>query len=100
MGSHCSAGGVSPGDIERAAAVEADLAYAGLAFGNGTAVAAGEAADAAVVQFLVEGGIGLADLLSRMSRRAGTETSKDILTPLRGGVYVRGRFSERGEKLC
>ncbi len=55
------AGGVSPGNVERAAAVVADFADAGLAFGNGTAVAAGETADAVVVEFLVESGIGLAN---------------------------------------
>ena len=55
------AGGVSPGDVERAAAVVADFADTGLALGNGTTVAAGEATDAVVVKFFVERGIGLAD---------------------------------------
>ena len=41
-------GGVSPGDVELAAAIEADLADSGLAFGDRAAVAAGEAADAVV----------------------------------------------------
>jgi hypothetical protein len=41
-------GDVSPGNVELAAAVEADFADAGLAFGNGAAVSAGEAAQAIV----------------------------------------------------
>jgi hypothetical protein len=54
-------GGISPGDVECAAAVVADFADAGLAFGNGTAVSAGKAADAIVVEMFVEGGIGFSD---------------------------------------
>ncbi len=42
-------GGVSPGGVERAAPVKADLAYTGLAFRDGTAMTAGKAANAAVV---------------------------------------------------
>ncbi len=56
-------GGVSPGDIECAAAVEADFAYAGLAFGNRATVTAGKAADAAVVEFFVERRVRFADSL-------------------------------------
>lgn len=56
-------GGVSPGDVERAAAVEANFADAGLAFGNGAAVATGKTADAIVVKFFVERGVGFADSL-------------------------------------
>ena len=40
--------GVSPGNVELAAAIEADFADSGLAFGNGAAVSAGKTADAAV----------------------------------------------------
>jgi hypothetical protein len=58
-----SSGGVSPGCVERAAAVEADFANAGLAFGNRAAVAAGKAADAVVTEFFVERGISLANFL-------------------------------------
>jgi len=47
-------GGVSPGNVERAAAIVADFAYAGLAFRDGAAVSAGEAADAVVVELFVE----------------------------------------------
>ena len=61
-------GGVSPGDVECAAAVEADFADAGLAFGDGAAVAAGKTADAVVVEFFVEGRIGLADSFGRGCR--------------------------------
>ena len=56
-------GGVSPGDVERAAAIEADFADSGLAFGDGAAMSASEAAHAIVVELLVECGIGFADLL-------------------------------------
>jgi hypothetical protein len=41
--------GISPGDVERATAVKADLAYTGLAFRDGTAMTAGKAANAALV---------------------------------------------------
>ena len=56
-------GGVSPGNIERAAPIEADFANAGLAFGNGAAVTAGKAADALVVEFFVERRVRYADSL-------------------------------------
>jgi hypothetical protein len=56
-------GGVSPGDVEFATAVEADFTDSGLAFGDGAAVAAGEAADAVVTEILHEGRIGFADSL-------------------------------------
>jgi len=56
-------GGVSPGDEERAAAVEADLADAGLTFGNRATVTAGETADAMVLEFFVERKIRLANSL-------------------------------------
>ena len=65
------AGGVSPGDIERAAAVVADFADAGLAFGNGTAMATGEAAHAIVVELLVKSGIGLANALVENGAEGG-----------------------------
>jgi hypothetical protein len=56
-------GSVSPGDVESAGAVEADFADSGLAFGDGAAVSAGEAADAVVVEFFVESWVGFADSL-------------------------------------
>ena len=65
------AGGVSPGDVERAAAVVADFADAGLAFGDGTAVSAGEAAGAVVLELLVESGIGFADALVENGAEGG-----------------------------
>jgi hypothetical protein len=55
--------GVSPGDEELAAAIEADFADAGLAFGDGTAVTTGEAADPVVFEFVVEREVGFADSL-------------------------------------
>jgi hypothetical protein len=54
-------GGISPRNVESAATVVADFAYAGLAVRNGTAMAAGKAAHAIVVELLVEYGIGFAD---------------------------------------
>jgi hypothetical protein len=56
-------GGVSPGDVEFASAVIADFADAGLAVGNRATVAAGEAADAVVLELLAKGRIGLTDSL-------------------------------------
>jgi hypothetical protein len=53
--------GVSPGNVECAAAVEADLAHARLAFGNRAAVTAGKTADAVVVELFVESGVCLAN---------------------------------------
>ena len=64
-------GGVSPGDVEGAAAVVADFADAGLAFGDGAAVSAGEAAHAVVVELFVESGIGFADSLVENSAEGG-----------------------------
>jgi len=54
-------GRVSPGDVERAAAVVPDLADSGLARGNGAAVSAGKTANAVVGEFFVERGIGFAN---------------------------------------
>jgi hypothetical protein len=51
-------GGVSPGNVELAAAIEADFADAGLAFGDGAAVSAGEAAEAMVAKGFAERGVG------------------------------------------
>jgi hypothetical protein len=65
------AGGVSPGDVERAGAVVADFADAGLAFGNGAAVAAGKAADAVVGEFFVERGVRLANVAVEDVAEAG-----------------------------
>lgn len=48
------ASGVSPGDVERTAAIEADFADSGLTFGNGTTMSAGKTADSIVVELLVE----------------------------------------------
>jgi hypothetical protein len=45
--------GVSPGNVESPAAIEADFAYAWLALGDWTTVAAGEAADAFIGQLFV-----------------------------------------------
>jgi hypothetical protein len=64
-------GGVSPGDVERAASVVADFADSGLTFGDGAAVAAGEAAHAVVLKFLVKIGSGFADALVENGAESG-----------------------------
>ena len=56
-------GGVSPGDVECAAAVIANFADSRLAFRDGAAVSAGEAADAVVLESFVESGVSFADSL-------------------------------------
>src|SRR5271154_49853 len=56
-------GGVSPRHVEGSAAVVADFADAGLTFGNGAAMTAGETADAVAFEFFVERGLRFADLL-------------------------------------
>ncbi len=66
-----SSGGVSPGDVERAAAIVADFADAGLAFGDGAAMSAGEAAHAIVLELLVESGIGFANSLVENGAEGG-----------------------------
>src|SRR5208282_2917561 len=57
------AGRVSPGSVKRAAAVVADFADSGSAFGDGTAVAARKAAQATVFELFVEMRIGFLDML-------------------------------------
>jgi len=52
---------VSPRRVERSTAVVADLADTGLAFGNGAAMAASEAADSILIELFVKTSIGLAD---------------------------------------
>src|SRR5580658_7602438 len=73
-------GGVSPGDVERAAAVVADFADSGLAFGDGTAMSASETADAVIVELLDECGIGFADLLVEEGAEGGHGSSGCTLT--------------------
>jgi hypothetical protein len=68
-------GSVSPGDVERAAAIVADFADAGLAFGDGAAVAAGEAAHAVVLKLLVKTGISLADSFVENTAEGGGHES-------------------------
>jgi hypothetical protein len=46
--------GISPRNVERTTAIEADLADAGLTLGNRAAMAAGETANTIVVEFFVE----------------------------------------------
>jgi aspartate oxidase len=63
--------GVSPGDEQSAAAVVADFAHAGLAFGDGAAMSASEAPHAVIVEFLVKTGIGFADSLVENTAEGG-----------------------------
>jgi hypothetical protein len=81
-------GGVSPGDIEGTSAVVADFADSGLAFGDGTAVSAGEAAQAVVIELFVENGIGFADLLVEKTAERGHGNLWSILALRR--PQVRG----------
>jgi len=64
-------GGISPGYVERTAAVVADFADSELAFGNGAGMSAGEAAHAVVLEFFEKGGIGFADLLVENGAEGG-----------------------------
>ncbi len=56
-------GGVSPWNIERPTAVVANFADSGLAFGNGAAMSASEAAHAVVLEFFVKKRISFTDSL-------------------------------------
>ncbi len=58
-------GNVSPGNVERATAVEANLADAGLSLGNRAAVAAGIATDAIAIQLFPKSGVAFAHALVR-----------------------------------
>lgn len=73
--------GVSPGNEECATAVEADFADSGLAFRNGTAVAAGETAQAIVFELLDQARFGLADVRVEDGAKGGHRKSVFILTP-------------------
>jgi hypothetical protein len=71
---------VSPGNQQRATVVVADFADARLAFGDGATVSAGEAADAVVLEFFVEAGIGFLDLLVEDAAEGAHGVSASILT--------------------
>jgi hypothetical protein len=70
-----SSGNVSPGNVESAAAVVADFADARLAVGDGATVAAGEAANPAVVKLLVQARIGLMNSFVEKTAKGGHGTS-------------------------
>jgi hypothetical protein len=74
-----SSGNVSPGNVERAAAVVADFTDARLAVGDGAAVAAGEAAKPAVVELLIEAWVGLMNSFVEETAKGGHGTSGTIL---------------------
>jgi hypothetical protein len=57
-------GNIAPGNVESAAAIEANLADAGLAVGNRTAVSAGIATNAIAIQLFPKTGVALADALT------------------------------------
>src|SRR5450631_1962340 len=54
-------GNISPGNVERATVVEANLTDTGLSLGNGAAMAAGIAAHTIAFQLFPEGGVAFAD---------------------------------------
>jgi hypothetical protein len=68
-----ASGSVSPGDKQRPAAIVADFADAGLAFGDGAAMSASEAAYAVIFELLVQTGIGLANSLVENTAQGGHE---------------------------
>ena len=78
---------VAPGSVELAAAVEADLADARVALGDGAAMAAGETADAVAVELLCELGRCFGDLLVEDLLESG---HRDSTTPP-GGKRPRSR---------
>jgi len=78
-----SSGNVSPGNVERAAAVVADFADARLTVGDGTAVAAGEAANPAILELLVQARLGLMNSFIEQTAKGGHGTSVTILIPRR-----------------
>jgi len=63
--------GVSPGSVERTAAVVADFADAGLAVGDGAAVSASEAAHTIVVEPFVKARIGLTNFFIENTAQVG-----------------------------
>jgi len=72
-------GNVSPGNVQSAAAVVADFADSRLAVGDGAAVAAGEAANPAVVELLIKARVGLLNSLVEETAKGGHGTSVTIL---------------------
>ena len=74
-------GNVSPGNVERAAAVVAHFADAGLAVGDGTAVAARETANPAMVELLVQARVGFMNSFVEKTAKGGHGTSVIILIP-------------------
>jgi hypothetical protein len=87
------AGGVSPGNVEGAAAVVADFADTGLAFGDGTAVSAGEATDAVVGESFVESWVGFADLLVEDGAQ-GRHLGASFILTLDSALYREKRKSK------
>ena len=79
---------VSPGNVELAASVVADFADAGLALGNGTAVAAGGAAQAVVVEFFDEEGISLVNVGIEDCAEGRHGASTSILPREDGGLSL------------
>jgi hypothetical protein len=73
------AGGISPRRVERTAAIEANLADTGLAFGNRAAMAAGKTSDAVVFEFLVENWISFANSLIEDVAQGGQRNLLRIL---------------------
>jgi hypothetical protein len=78
-------GGISPRHVESAATVKAHLADSGLPLGNGTAVAAGKAADALIAEILVERRIGFADSLVENVPQGGHRKTSCLYFNASGG---------------
>ena len=75
---------VAPGNVERAAVIEANLADTGLSLGNRAAVAAGIAAHSIAIQLLPEGRVAFADSLvgSQNIAQRGHESILRLFTAL------------------
>ena len=68
-------GDIAPGNVERAAVVEADLADTGLSLGNRATVAAGITADTIAIQFFPKSRVAFADaVVSRQNVVQGSHT--------------------------
>jgi hypothetical protein len=76
-------GDVSPGHVERSAAVITNLANAGLAVGDGATVSARKTADAILVELLVEKRVSFADSIIENIAKGGHGFLASILTLMR-----------------
>ena len=82
-------GDIAPGNVERAAVVEANLADTGLSIGNRTAVAAGIAAHPIAIQLFPQSRVAFADAL--VSRQNVAQ---------RGHTYILRLWLPKGCRFC